>query len=274
MITYENFINKLNAKLSDNITLYYELLLKIIKSPNRFIGDFRITNTKTKLIQYVTQSREILFGNFMEDIISEYLSVMGYKNMDKYIGLSLENKPLMADQLCINGDIIYFIEQKMRDDHDSTKKRGQFINFQEKITLLYDNFPDKQIISIMWFIDSGFKKNKNYYKNKINSIKFNNVYLLYGQELFTEIFKREDVWNEITSYLKQNSQERSNEVLQIPDLDTSNEFLEVLEHLFKQNKKLYNKLTNSKNYQYAELRNRLFPQNYNFNRIKNKINDL
>lgn len=271
IISYDDFQNKLNEKLSDNIALYYELLIKVINNPYRFIGNFRITNPKTKLIQYVTQSREILFGNFMEAIISQYLTLMGFTQMDKYVGYSSENKDLMADQLCEddNNNTIYFIEQKMRDDHDSAKKRGQFNNFKEKIEALTRSYPNKKIISIMWFIDDGLKKNKKYYNEEISKLPpyhNHNVSLKYGKELFVEIFNREDIWNEIINHLKTSSSQRSKEVLQIPDMDTSDEFLEVLKHLKDKKPKLYKKLTTSSAKKYQELREKLFPKSYNFNR--------
>lgn len=267
-ISYEDFQNKLNKKLSNNIALYYELLIKIINNPYRFIGNFRITNPKTKLIQYVTQSREILFGNFMEDIVSQYLTLMGFTPMNKYVGQSSENKPLMADQLCERDDTIYFIEQKMRDDHDSAKKRGQFNNFKEKVEKLYEQFPNKTIISIMWFVDEGLKKNKKYYNDMIFSLTYNQIHLKYGAELFQDIFCQIDVWNEIINHLEISSSQRSEEVLQIPDLDTSDEFLEVLRHLQKNKSKLYKKLTTSNERQYKELRKKLFPKSCNFNKLK------
>ena len=254
LISYEDFNNKLKTKLSDNIILYYDLLVKIINNPYRFIGNFRVTNTKTKLVQYVTQSREILFGYFMEDIIYEYLSLMGYTHMDKYIGQSSENKPLNADQLFRANDTIYLIEQKIRDDHDSSKKRGQFNNFKEKISLLTNKYPHNQIISIMWFIDDNFNKNKNFYKHEISTLTFDNVFIKYGKELFEDTLHRIDVWDELYSHLETNYHERSHEVLQIPDLDTNE-------------KTLYKKLTLSNKMEYVELRNKLFPTGTNFKRI-------
>lgn len=267
IIDYNQFKNRLDAKLSDNIVLYYELLIKIINNPYRFIGNFRVTNIQTKLIQYVTQSREILFGFFMEDIIELYLTEIGYTCMEKYIGQSSENKPLNADQLVRYKNTIYLIEQKVRDDHDSSKKRGQFNNFMEKIALLNKKYPNNQIISVMWFIDENFRKNKRFYKNKLLSLANNNIYLKYGKELFEDIFNRIDVWNELYTHLQTNYEERTNEVLYIPDLDTSNEFLEVLRELKENEKNLYKKLTSSSSKQYIELRNRLFPTGTNFRRV-------
>ena len=94
----------------------------MINNPKRYTGIFRISNARTKLIQNVTQSREIKFGDFMEEIITEYISKMGYENLDKSIGNDENGNALSADQIFKENDKIYLIEQKIRDDHDSTKK--------------------------------------------------------------------------------------------------------------------------------------------------------
>lgn len=44
---------------------------------------------------------------------------------------------------------LYLIEQKIRDDHDSTKKRGQYANLIKKIKTLKQNFPSYNIIACM-----------------------------------------------------------------------------------------------------------------------------
>ena len=71
--TYEHFIDKLNAKIKSDESFIYELLVTAVKNPNRYTGIFRLSNAKTKLIQNVTQSREIKFGDFMEEICAYLL---------------------------------------------------------------------------------------------------------------------------------------------------------------------------------------------------------
>ena len=117
---YENFAQELSDKIKSDDEFYYELLITVIENPRRYTGIFRVSNAKTKLIQNVTQSREIKFGDFMEDVITCYIAEMGYENLDKKISDNLE-----ADQLFTDGNTIYLIEQKMRDDHDN-------IQFSEK----------------------------------------------------------------------------------------------------------------------------------------------
>ena len=121
---YSYFIGKLNERIKSDDSFNFELLKTVIKNPNRYTGIFRLSNAKTKLIQNVTQSREIKFDDFMEDIVTDYISMMGYKNLSKNIGNDEDGNALSADQVFTKGNTVFLIEQKIRDDHDSTKKRG------------------------------------------------------------------------------------------------------------------------------------------------------
>lgn len=268
IFTYEHFIEKLNSKIKSDESFIYELLVTVVKNPNRYTGIFRLSNAKTKLIQNVTQSREIKFGDFMEEIVTEYIAAMGYRNLDKNIGTDEDGNALSADQVFLKGNTVYLVEQKIRDDHDSTKKRGQFQNFKKKYMLLKYQYPSYRINATMWFIDHSLVKNKNYYIGEAETETTSNITLniFYGGTLFEELFKRNDVWNEICSYLLKNKQERSNEILNIPDFDTSEEILVALKKLKKHEPALYRKL-NSDTPAYVQLRNELFPTKYNLNKV-------
>lgn len=285
IFTYEKFVNKLNDRIKTDQNFINNLLITIISNPNRYTGVFRLSNAKTKLVQNVTQSREIKFGDFMEDIVTDYISEMGYINLDKNIGFDEEGNALSADQIFELNDTVYLIEQKIRDDHDSTKKRGQYSNFKKKYILLKNSNPQKKVIACMWFIDKSLRKNKKYYiteasKEKVEDVK---IYILYGETLFAELFNRIDIWNEIVNYLNRNKNERNSELLNIPDFDTSEEIFEALKYLkelskldsailknlgYSSNiKSLYNKLISDDD-TYVQLRKELFPTEFNINRIK------
>lgn len=268
IMTYEHFIERLNNRVKSDDSFFYELLVTVVKNPNRYTGIFRLSNAKTKLIQNVTQSREIKFGDFMEDIITEYIASMGYTNLDKNIGTDTEGNALSADQVFRKGNTVYLIEQKIRDDHDSTKKRGQYENFRKKYTLLHRKYPDCCINATMWFIDDSLVKNKNYYTGEASAENTPSVTknIFYGGDLFSNLFGRMDVWNEVCSYLLRNKQERSDEILNIPDFDTSNEILDALRKLKRNEPTLYRKLLSSTP-AYVQLRNELFPTNHNLSRI-------
>lgn len=268
IFTYEFFIEKLNEKIKSDADFCYELLKNVIDSPNRYTGIFRLSNAKTKLIQNVTQSREIKFGDFMEDIVTLYIAKMGYSNLNKRIGTDENGDALNADQVFLGGDTVYLIEQKIRDDHDSTKKRGQYANFKKKFSLLERLYPDKKINATMWFIDGSLVKNKNYYIAESNKDIITNrqLNILYGEALFSSLFNRMDVWEELTSYLQRNKMERSDEILSIPDFDTSDEMLVALRRLKTEEPGKYKKLISNKP-AYVQLRAELFTNNINLSRI-------
>ena len=270
-MTYDDFKNSLNSRIFGD-DLNYEILETVLKNPKRYIGLFRITNAKTKLIQNLTQSCEIKFGDFLEEILTKYIEEMGYKNLDKNIGKDEEGNVLSADQVFEKDDKIYLIEQKVRDDHDSTKKRGQYANLIKKISCLKTNFPNKKINASMWFSDDSLKNNKNYYLEEISRYIIDDsvtISLFYGKEIFTILFNREDKWNELVDYLKQNKAERPNEILSIPDFDTSDEILNALKKMKKNQPKLIKKLL-SKIPEFIELKKELFPSNYNLERFLNE----
>ena len=79
-ISYDEFVDKLEKTVYKNAKA--DLLNKVASNPDRYIGIFRPTSPEIKLIQNITQSHEISFGDFVEDIITQYLG-MFYTNMEK-----------------------------------------------------------------------------------------------------------------------------------------------------------------------------------------------
>ena len=197
ILKYEEFVSELKSTVYKNAKS--DLINKVASNPDRYIGIFRPTSPELKLIQNITQSHEISFGDFIEDIITTYLGKY-YKNLPKRA--TYKNEVILFDQLFEYNDKIFMIEQKMRDDHDSTKKRGQFENFMKKVSYLKETYPNKQIEAGMWFVDQSLVKNKRYYLEKINEnqnqgAKLN---LFYGDE-FTAYLEKEAIWDEMTEYL-------------------------------------------------------------------------
>ena len=262
-MTYLEFKQKLDQKVFTD-DLNYEILLTCLKNPERYTGLFRITNAKTKLIQNLTQSCEIKFGNFLEDVFTSLIEEMGYENLNKNINSDKHNITLHADQIFRKNSSIYLIEQKVRDDHDSTKKRGQYKNFEQKIQLIKQLFPKDKIVATMWFSDDSIQKNKKYYSEMIkkNTDDDIEIYLFYGGDIFKNLFHRYDVWETLIKYLNMNKSERSEEILSVPDFDTSEEIRKTLFKI-KENKPSLIKKLFSKDKKYIQLREELFPTGKN-----------
>ena len=209
ILEYNYFANKLNETLFEGSSA--DLLNKIVNSPDRYIGIFRPTKPKTKLIQNITQSHEIKYGDALENLFEEYFKALGFEILEKKLSSkeTKDNKDYDIDQLFRKDNIIYLIEQKIRDDHDSTKKVGQFSNFEAKYFEVSNKYKDNKVIPIMWFIDDSLRKNKNYYLNQME--KMADFYvcepkLYYGIEMFSNNEKGIkdfpiEMWDEIINYL-------------------------------------------------------------------------
>jgi len=201
MMDYSKFCEILNKHIFEGEKR--ELLKKLAENPERFIGLFRPSRPGTKILQYLLQSHEIRFGDAWEELIEETLKDLGYKTLPKTITAS-NGDQLYLDQFFTDGKKYYFIEQKIRDDHDSTKKRGQIKNFEAKLKELFKQY-ENNVVGIMYFIDPTLKKNKNFYSNELNRMgKYYKVslYLFYGRELF-DFLKVPDYWDELLTYLSQ-----------------------------------------------------------------------
>ena len=268
---YEKFKNILNSEIFDNSKV--DLIQKISQNPDRYIGLFRPTKPRAKILQNLLQSNEIRFGDALEKLFEEYFSELGYQNLNKTIENHNGNRRecLDLDQLFTDKKYIYFVEQKVRDDHDSAKKRGQMQNFEDKIISLLKMYNETQLKSYTYFIDPSLIKNKNFYIDEIKKIEEDyNVSskLCYGEEFWEDIGHGE-VWEELLLYLKKWKEE-------IPDMPSIN-FDENAEDSFEEIKNIktsiYRKLFSNVDI-CKEILPILFPQNKTLKLLKDYFSEL
>lgn len=233
-----------------------DLLEKISKYPNRYIGLFRPTKPQAKILQNLLQSHEIRFGDAFERLIEEYLKIQGCKLLPKKI-TNNNGETLNIDQCFYFKNKVYFIEQKVRDDHDSTKKRGQIQNFEQKLNVMLSNYKENEIIGIFYFIDPELTKNKNFYIKEIKKISddYNvELYIFYGKDLFTYL-KYEDLWEEILEHLTN----WKKEIPEFPEINFDLEPQKTFEEIKNLKPSVFrNLLTNDKIFK--EIILTLFPQ--------------
>ena len=208
-----------------------DLLEKISSSPSRYIGLFRPTKPKAKILQNLLQSHEIRFGDAFELVIEEYLRIKGCEILPKRF-TNENGDALNIDQCFRKNGKVYFIEQKVRDDHDSTKKRGQIENFEKKLNIMLSEYSEEELIGIFYFIDPDLVKNKNFYVTELQ--KMTNDYnvetqIFYGKSLF-DYLGYSDIWAEILYYLELWKKE-------IPDLPEINFDLNA-QHTFNEIKNI------------------------------------
>ncbi|MDD3605792.1 MAG: restriction endonuclease [Candidatus Cloacimonas acidaminovorans] len=238
IMEYNQFTKILNENIFERSKPV--LLDKISKNPKRFIGLFRPTRAKAKVMQNLLQSHEIKFGEAFEYIIEEYFHIIGFKILDHNLQ-GKKGNVLSIDQCFWMNEEIYFIEQKIRDDHDSTKKREQIRNFEDKLYSLIEKYPDNKLNGIFYFIDPEFKKNKNFYLDEIDKIKndygIKSLHLFYGSELF-EFIGRSDIWDEIIRYLEK----WKKEIPELPELNFDIEPKQSYEEIKDLNPSIYRSL--------------------------------
>jgi hypothetical protein len=225
---YNTFIAILNETIFDKSKA--DLIEKIAKYPERYIGLFRPTKPKAKLLQNLLQSHEIRFGDALEKIIEKFFEENGFIILEK-IFFDHNEEELTLDQFLLKDNTYYFIEQKVRDDHDSSKKRGQIDNFERKIETIIQHYSGCTLKCYFYFVDPDFKKNKNFYTEALSELSNDygvSIFLCYGRELFDEL-NIPNTWDEIISFLKH----WKNEIPELPeinfDLDSEHTFNEIKE---------------------------------------------
>ena len=107
------------------------MLEKIANNPNRYIGLFRPTKPKAKILQNLLQSHEIRFGDAFEKLIEKYLELKDCEILPKRF-INNENEVLNIDQCFRKNNKIYFIEQKLEMTMIQ-QKRGQISNFERNL---------------------------------------------------------------------------------------------------------------------------------------------
>ena len=208
-----------------------DLLEKISSSPSRYIGLFRPTKPKAKILQNLLQSHEIRFGDAFEIAIEQYLISKGCTILPKRF--TTDSGDNLSIDLCfLKENKVYFIEQKVRDDHDSTKKRGQIENFEKKLDIMINQYSEEDLVGIFYFIDPDLIKNKNFYIAELKKMTTDyniETQIFYGKPLF-DFLGYSDIWDEILKYLELWKKE-------IPDLPEINFDLDA-QHTFEEIKDL------------------------------------
>jgi len=204
-----------------------DLLEKIANNPSRYVGLFRPTKPKAKILQNLLQSHEIRFGDAFEHLIEKYLELKGCGILQKKYTID-NGDVLNIDQCFKKENKIYFIEQKVRDDHDSTKKRGQIENFEKKLDLMLSKYQENELVGIFYFIDPDLVKNRNFYTSELAKMTIDygvETHIFYGKPLF-DYLDFSDIWAEILDYLKKWREE-------IPDLPEINFDIDA-QHTFEE----------------------------------------
>ena len=167
----------------DNITNFVKTLVKSTDAANRLMSSFKVFSLKDRIATQYLTSINIKLGDALEDIFKEYLKEQGVVFLPRNFVAGKD-----CDQIFQYNGTTFLIEQKIRDDHDSSKKIGQAENYTDKKSIIQKQ-TNNNCYCCCWFIDPDFTKNKNYY---ISVLSTEEVY--YGREI--EYFLREKVFHD------------------------------------------------------------------------------
>lgn len=242
IISYDEFMKIVAKHIPTGNALWKETISKIFQYPQRYASDFSLTSPTSSIIRNIEQGRTIRFGYVVEDVLTLYIEHIGYQNLPKELrtGTSKDDV-LMIDQCFtdVNKTTIYIIEQKMRDDHDSSKKRGQIENFRRKIDALREKYPDKPMKVAMWFADSTFGRNRKYYAQELSAMSDSmlSTYLFYGKEMFCDEFiGHPEIFDELVRYIDKCASDMSDDAFLVADeIDTNENAAEAIADYFNYN---------------------------------------
>lgn len=199
---YDKFAGILNESIF--VGSKAKLIDSIAKNPLRYVGLFRPTKPRAKLLQNILQSQEIRMGDALEEIVRGYLEEGGCELLDG--GVVIEGEEKNIDLHFRKGGDVFVIEQKIRDDHDSTKKKGQFRDLSSKLEYAVSQNGAGKTRGGVFFVDPSLNKNRNYYSAELEALarKHNGLRarLWYGEEFFADILGGDGVWDEMLSHLR------------------------------------------------------------------------
>jgi len=166
----------------------------------------------------------------------------------------------------------YLIEQKVRDDHDSTKKRGQIENFRRKLVYL-KSLHDTSFSGIMYFIDPALHKNETYYRQAISLIQIEleiPVNLYYNGELFQQLQGHTQMWSLLLDSLQTWRKSVPNEIAL--DYDANSE--KTLEELLSISTASWKKLIETETLWTSGVIRALFPTGRTLRLLENHLQML
>lgn len=183
------------------------LLRYMVKRPEQFPGRFCSVHPENVLRFHILRRQERQWGKTLKGLIAKWLEHYGYQRLGERI--EVDGEKMKCDHYILSPDqsFVVLIEQKVRDDHDSSKARGQWRNnFVPKVRALYRKHGEN-LIAVAYFIDPTFRKNFNLYEREAQKLRRElglvSIHIWYGRELFEQLpFANASDWDEMLDWLK------------------------------------------------------------------------
>ncbi len=170
-------------------------------------------NSIRNTLEYcILNVRQIRLGKRSEAAIDKIVSEeLGFEvlNNEVYYKKNGEKtaKPRKVDHVWrIKEGIIYVVEQKLKDNHDNTKKDGQVSDFNAKVCAVRERYPDETVIGVFWYLDDTEKPSKRTLKGKL----VEKCMVRYGEEIFNAVENGTVAFGKIVKWFEENRYEDLN----------------------------------------------------------------
>ena len=168
------------------------MVLDIIKSWYAKIDELcspvQANSIRDTLMYNTLNVRQIILGSKVEEIADSVVQeVLGFEVLPKEVTYTKKNgkkKVGKADHVWrTTNEDVYVVEQKLRDNHDNTKKDGQVADFNAKVKAFRDLYPNKNVVGVFWFVDDTVKVSRK----TLQKTLIENSTVRYGCEIFHDI---------------------------------------------------------------------------------------
>ncbi|MCE6090561.1 hypothetical protein J7894_00305 [Mycoplasmopsis agalactiae] len=237
-MNYEQFEQDLKFSLLNNNAK--KLIYKLAEAPYRFISFLSPLNFKTKLEQSFYRSQENKYYKFLSNCSVNIFSESRYEIAENSVSVTKFSADNPDEQIIESARFTfafkdeenkkyYFIKQRKRDVFSANEAIKVWDKFKNDVELAKQSFADYKIIGILWFVDSEFRNNQQYYNS--GSLVEDDLYISisakYGFELFKG-FELHEKWIEIELHLDKFKRQNYTDFLEFPNLDKDPEALEAL----------------------------------------------
>ncbi|EIN15227.1 Hypothetical protein MAGb_3380 [Mycoplasmopsis agalactiae 14628] len=237
-MNYEQFEQDLKFNLLNHNAK--KLIYKLAEAPYRFISFLSPLNFKIKLEQAFYRSQENKYYKFLSNCSVNIFSESGYEIAESRVSVTKSSADNLDEKIIESARFTfafkdeenkkyYFIKQRKRDVFSANEAIKVWDKFKNDVELAKQSFADYKIIGLLWFVDSEFRNNQQYYNS--GSLVENeldiNISAKYGFELFKD-FELYEKWIEIELHLDKFKRQNYTDFLEFPNLDKDPEALEAL----------------------------------------------
>ena len=198
----ENFDTSRGKKKSEVLVM----LELFFNKRNELSSPIQANSTHDTLFYSVTNSRQISHGTRSEAAIDNIVSSrLGFEVLDNTVWYAKkgEEKPKKrkADHIWrVKEGVIYVVEQKLKDNHDNTKKDGQTDDFNAKVKAVREEHPDERVIGVFWFVEDSEKPSEHTLKVKLEE----DCVVRYGAGIFSEVEYGQETFGDVLKWFDDN----------------------------------------------------------------------